>query len=1001
MYLNHKNNFLRYSALISFLFLFILIPDLTNSKYDRDSFFKNATVIMDPDDRSPVEIIFIGETPSTIHSFINGYKKTYKLEAENDLKISKVFTDKLGLTHHRLIQYYKNIILSGIQYLLHQKNNTIFYAHGHLIHGIDLDITPFISENQALEYALDHINANSYMWQDARNDKFLQNEQNNADATFYPSGELQLSAGNKKPLAENFKLVYRFDIYSKKPLARYYVDVDAKTGEVINLISRFHSADIPASGLSLYNNSVKITADSFSGGYRLCESQRGEGVQTFDMSNDIDFYTAKDFVDSDTNFIDPNVQAGVSAHWGAEIVYDYYMTQHGRNSYDDEGSTLYSYVHYNKDFNNAGWDGSRLIYGDGDNNHFTPFVSLDIVAHEITHAVTQSSADLFYQNEPGALNESLSDIFGTVIEFYEEGLDGDWLIGEDISLKKPALRSMKDPNSLNHPDTYKGNFWFPQAEDPDKENDFGGIHFNCGVLNYWFYLLTEGGDGINDFGYSYSVSGIGIQEATQIIYRNLTTYLMPYSGFSEAKKGSIHSTVDLFGENSPQYQAVLDAWNAVGVSKPYPDPIAVLSLDSLNFLAEVSVSSDTAAISIKNHGLNTLKINNCYTTGTNYNIASEIIYPIELAYEENFVINIAFYPTNEGEIIDTLFISSNEESIPTKIVTLKGMGFKINPAATDALYSVAGPESNGILIRIDQESFESNKIGPTGFESPKGLSICPSEGILYSTIDAADSTILIKIDTKTGHTSTAGVIPLANIRAIAFDINDDLYALQADNGNLYVISPSLENIDLIGNTHIKFPIGLTLNPYTRKLWASSLLNDTLYTIDKHSAKSTAIGNTGLERTAGLTFDTNGKLIALANYYINRITDLFYINPITSKSTSIGPTEFMGVYGIVFNTGVTKGSVPNKCVLYQNYPNPFNSRTTIEYFLDKDSEVLVRIYNIIGEEVRTLINNKQAAGFKTTQWDGRNDEGIGVSTGMYILTFMSEKDMLSNKLLYIK
>ena len=232
-------------------------------------------------------------------------------------------------------------------------------------------------------------------------------------------------------------------------------------------------------------------------------------------------------------------------------------------------------------------------------------------------------------------------------------------------------------------------------------------------------------------------------------------------------------------------------------------------------------------------------------------------------------------------------------------------------------------------------------------------------------------------------------------------MNDDLYALQADNGNLYVISPSLENINLIGDTQIQFPIGLTLNPFTRKLWASSLLNDTLYTIDKHSAKSTAIGNTGLDRTAGLTFDANGKLIALANYYVNTITDLFYINPITSKSSAIGSTEFMGVNGIVFNTGFTKESVPNRSVLYQNYPNPFNSRTTIEYYLAKDSEVLVRIYTIIGEEVRTLINSKQAAGFKTTHWDGRNNHGARVSSGLYILTVLSERNLLSNKLLYIK
>ncbi len=565
------------------------------------------------------------------------------------------------------------------------------------------------------------------MWQNDRNDKFLQNEQNNANATFYPHGELQLSAGNKEPIAENFRLVYRFDIYSQKPLARYYVDVDAKTGEVINLISRFHMEDVPASGLSLYNGSVKITADSFSGGYRLHEIQRGNGIQTLNMSNDTDFYIAGDFVDDDTNFTDFYAQAGISAHWGAEVVYDYYWTQHGRNSYDDDGATIYSYVHYDKDFNNAGWDGSRLIYGDGDNIKFTPFVSLDLVAHEFTHGITQFSADLIYQNESGALNESFSDIFGTVIEFYEEGLKGDWLVGEDISLSRPAVRSMKDPSSLNHPDTYMGNFWSPSTADPDKENDYGGVHFNCGVQNYWFYLLSEGGNGVNDQGNSYSISGIGIRQAAQITYRNLTTYLMPYSNFSGAKLGSIHAVIDLFGKDSPQYHAVVKAWDAVGVSKPYIEPTAIISSDSLNFLAEVSVSNDTVELNITNYGLITLQIRDCYIPGSSFQVVSDKEFPIEIYYEESLTIKISFSPTTEGEIIDTLFIYSNDILIPTKGVILKGTGFKINPAVKDALYIVAGRESNGVLITLNQESFESKLIGPTGFESPIGLSICPSD----------------------------------------------------------------------------------------------------------------------------------------------------------------------------------------------------------------------------------------------------------------------------------
>jgi Zn-dependent metalloprotease len=870
-----------------------------------------------------------------------------------------------------------------------------------------------LSEQQALDFALDFIQADMYMWEERQNNLFSINEKGKSGINFYPHGELKISANYNELRAKNFKLVYRFDIYVKEPFSRYYIDVDANTGEIINLISKLHCTDIGASGITLYNNVVKFTADSFSNGYRLREARRGEGIQTFDLSFDTHSSGARDIVDDDTIFTDPEMRAGVSVHWATEVVFDYFFSLHGRNSYDDKGSILYSYVRYGRNFNNAAWDGRRLIYGNGDSENFTPFVSLDLVAHEFTHAVTQSSADLFYQNESGAINEAFSDIFGTIIEFYNDPIRGDWYIGEDICLNQFALRSMKDPNSLNHPDTYKGNYWYPQEEFPDRENDFGGIHTNCGVLNYWFYLLSEGGFGTNDFEHSYSVYGIGIHEAIQIVYRTLTTYLMPYSGFLEAKKGSIHSTVDLFGENSPQYDAVVAAWEAVGVSIPYVKPTAVVSHDSLNFLAEVLSSRDTAEINIKNLSIKTLQISSCQVSHTDYSIESEFNYPVDLAYLERLVVKISYLPSAEGERTDTLHISTNDRDNPNKIVVLKGTGYKINPAIDDDIYTIAGSESNGALIYFDNKSFESSLVGATGFESPKGLSICPSNRILFSTIDKGDSTLFIQIDAKTGHTKVAGSIPLSNIRAIAFDMNDDIYALQADNGRLYVLSPDLKNVELVGTTNIQFPIGMTINPFTRKIWASSLLNDTLYTIDNNSGRSKAIGTTGLERTAGLTFDKTGTLIALSNYYINKITDLYYINPVTGEHSPIGSTEYKGVNGIVYSTGFgsepvhgdSTGSgnepIPDKCILYQNYPNPFNSRTTIRYFLAADGEVILRIYNLAGEEVRTLVNKKQAAGFKTTNWDGRNENGMRVSSGLYILTYLSENDLLSRKLLYLK
>ena len=168
-------------------------------------------------------------------------------------------------------------------------------------------------------------------------------------------------------------------------------------------------------------------------------------------------------------------------------------------------------------------NGSQMTYGDG-NASWNPLVSLDIVGHEVSHGVTEYSAGLVYSYESGALNESFSDIFGEAIENFATG-SNDWLMGEDIGVNPgSALRSMADPPIKGDPDTYLGTNWrFDSA-------DNGGVHTNSGVQNKWFYLMAVGEAGVNDNGQSYNVTGIGIDDAEAIAYRNLTVYLT--SGFA-------------------------------------------------------------------------------------------------------------------------------------------------------------------------------------------------------------------------------------------------------------------------------------------------------------------------------------------------------------------------------------------------------------------------------------------------------------------------------------
>jgi hypothetical protein len=215
---------------------------------------------------------------------------------------------------------------------------------------------------------------------------------------------------------------------------------------------------------------------------------------------------------------------------------------------------------------------STIVLGMGDGFHLGPLMSLDIVAHEYTHLVTEFNGHggLVYQAESGALNESFSDIFGTCVEF-KNNPEPNWTVGEKVTLVPPFYtRSMSNPKSGGppQPDTYQGQHWFDVT---NTAMDNGGVHINSGVQNKWFYLLAQGGTGTNDKGDTYNVTGIGIAKAQQIAYRNLVTYILPASQYIDAYIGSLQATKDLYGSDTtkPEYKAVREAWYAVGIgTKP-------------------------------------------------------------------------------------------------------------------------------------------------------------------------------------------------------------------------------------------------------------------------------------------------------------------------------------------------------------------------------------------------------------------------------------------------
>jgi len=349
-----------------------------------------------------------------------------KLSADHDFMLISADKDKIGYTHYRYRETYKGFPVTASKYIVHVLDNKIVSMNGQIFGNINVDVNPVLSEQTALNNALSYMNASLYRWQVPMWEEQIKYHKKNNSATWYPTGELMLAPVQGKVKASEYRLAYRFDVYAEKPLKREYVYVDAKTGEVIFTQNRIMHSNIVATANTAYSGIREIVTDSVNATtYRLRESNRGAGVdiETYNLQQGTN-YVNTDFLDTDNYWDNVNAaldQYATDAHWGSEMTYDYYLQKFQRNSIDNAGMMLLSYVHFDVNYTNAFWDGTEMTYGDGDaGNGYTPLTSLDIAGHEVSHGVTEFTSELIYADESGALNESFSDCMGNALRFYGE-----------------------------------------------------------------------------------------------------------------------------------------------------------------------------------------------------------------------------------------------------------------------------------------------------------------------------------------------------------------------------------------------------------------------------------------------------------------------------------------------------------------------------------------------------------------------------------------------------
>lgn len=494
---------------------------------------------------------FSTSTPSNALNYLKkNQSKTGITNPEKNLKLKSVQKDELGMTHVRFNQAINGVNVEGSEVIVHfNENNVLISVNGRINQTIadeGVDTTASLSSDAAQQVALSSVNAPE-------------------ELTYEPTTELVVYPFEKENYTA-FKVNVNF--MGDEP-GNWFVYVDANTGEVIDKYNGLMHAE--------ENKTQKGTGIGVHGDHRelhitqVKEPKSGtkfaledyshanlEGIFTYDAKNDGSSRNDTLYVGNSAAFIGDYDRAAVDAHYNSEKVYEYFLNEHSRNSLDGEGMEIVSKVHYGNNYNNAFWNGSYMTYGDGDGEFFISLAAgLDVAAHEMTHGVISRTANLEYRHQSGALNESLADVFGVLVD------DEDWEMGEDIMAPAAKaegvtrLRSLSDPNNVvvsNAQRAAYGSGVYPdhmdEYYDMPTNVDNGGVHVNSSITNHAAYLIGQ---------------EIGREKLGQIYYRALTVYLTPNSIFSDARQAIVQSAIDIYGEGSEVEVAVHSGFDAVGI----------------------------------------------------------------------------------------------------------------------------------------------------------------------------------------------------------------------------------------------------------------------------------------------------------------------------------------------------------------------------------------------------------------------------------------------------
>ncbi len=418
---------------------------------------------------------------------------------------------------------------------------------------------------------------------------------------------------------------------------------------------------------------------------------------------------------------------------------------------------------------------------------------------------------------------------------------------------------------------------------------------------------------------------------------------------------------------------------------------------------EVGSTPITESVTLSNYGENDLVISAINSPVTAFTLLTSVSFPLTIVPYDSIDLEFEFDPTQPVLYNDLMEFTNNDPNFPG--FTMVGRGYEINPAFSNVLYATSGADASGKTLTVDRSTGVGNEVGLTEYSSINTLAIDPVTNVIFGVSSGNPQSNLLRVDATGGDAHTFYTLDLSFAVAVACDTNGTVY-VGLQSGQIYTVDVSNGTYNLVTTANIQL-VSLAFNPLTNELWATPRVvigqKDRIYKIDLTTGVAALIGETDFNKTTNdLAFDETGTLYGVIGG-VSESGELISIDTTNALGTLVGDIGYQNVQGLAYTTtGIPLSaddevnSIPNVFALEQNYPNPFNPSTSIKYQLADYGQVTLKVYDVLGNELMTLVNEQKAAGSYEVEFNAST-----LTSGVYFYQLTSGSLVQTKKMVLLK